>query len=359
MRFGIVLYGSLAAAVGCFPEPPPVDGDNGGVQPEIRYGEEITSGDWSMQLPLGLEARFAFIPADNPISDAKIELGRALFFDPRLSIDATVSCASCHLPSTSGTDNRAFSIGVGGAIGNRTSPPMINRLFSREQFWDGRAPDLETQALGPIVAEVEMANTHENAVSTLEQIAGYGPLFEAAFGTPIIDIDRVAKAIATYQRVVVAGDSPYDRFIAGDADALNESARRGLVLFEGKAQCDLCHRGHNFSAEEYRNIGVGMAEADPDLGRFLVSGEEPDRGAFKTPTVRNIAMTAPYMHDGSVANLIDVVEYYDRGGFPNPWLHSDVDPLDLTWQEKQDLVEFMVALTGKVLNAEPPAQLPQ
>ena len=342
------------AFFGCGAEP-----INRGVEIEpIGEGEMFESEDWSMRLPLGLSPEDAVVPSDNPITDAKIELGRALYFDPRLSVDGTIACASCHIPAAGGTDNRAFSAGVGGALGGRSAPSMINRLFSAEQFWDGRAGSLEEQALGPIEAGVEMANDLESVTSTLSEMPAYITLFDQAFGSPDVTPERIGKAIATFERVVIAGDSPYDRYMAGDLYALSESEQRGMDLYFGKARCDLCHRGPNLTAEEYRNIGVGMDAESPDLGRFDVTGKEEDKGAFKTPSLRNVAMTAPYMHDGSEATLEDVVRYYERGGNANPWLDSDMEPFELTDEERKDLVAFMIALTGPILNAHAPRELP-
>lgn len=312
-----------------------------------------------MRLPLGLSASRAYIPADNPITQEKIELGRNLFFDPRLSADHTISCASCHLPEAGGTDNLPFSPGVGGLLGGRSAPTVLNRLFTREQMWDGRFESLEAQALGPIDNPIEMANTIDGAVAAIAAIPGYAPLFEAAFGAAEVTAERIAQAIATYERVLLTGDAPYDRYLAGDSEAMSASAVRGQELFEGKAMCNMCHRGMNFSAEEFRNIGVGMDAAEPDLGRYEVSRLEEDKGAFKTPTLRNVAMTAPYMHDGSEATLEDVVRYYERGGTENAHLHMDVASFELTATERADLVAFMEALTGPILNAEGPAELPR
>lgn len=329
--------------------------------PPAAKGEMVTSGSWSMTLPLGLQADKAYIPDDNPISTAKIELGRALYFDKRLSADDTIACASCHIPSKGGTDNAPTSAGIRGQHGGRSAPSMVNRLFSKAQFWDGRAPNLEAQAVGPIANPIEMGNTHDGAVATVAGIKGYGPLFTAAFGDSQVTIDRIGKAIATYERVVVSGNSPYDRYQAGDKTALSDAAVRGLALFQstGKGRCALCHRGMNFTGEDYKKLGVSMDNPMPDPGRFNVTMNEADRGAFKVPGLRNIADTAPYMHDGTVATLEDVVNYYRAAAHADKINDPDFRPLDLTAGDVADLVEFMKALTGEILNADPPASMPQ
>jgi len=320
----------------------------------------VKSGDWSMTLPLGLQAGSAYIPDDNTMTEDKISLGKLLYFDPRMSKDRTISCASCHNPFHGFTDPARTSKGVDGKLGGRNSPTVINRVFSAEQFWDGRAKDLEEQAHGPLVNPVEMAmGSHTDVVARIKAIPGYAPLFKKAFGDDKIDMPRIAKAIAAYERTVVSGDSPYDRYQAGDKDALSASAVRGLDLFNGKANCKACHTGFNFTDETFQNIGVGMDKPKPDLGRHDVTKKEEDKGKFKTPTLRNIAETPPYMHDGSDATLIEVVEFYNKGGIPNPNLSKEIKPLNLTVQEKRDLVAFLESLNGTVNNAAPPEALPR
>ncbi|MFQ5668257.1 MAG: cytochrome-c peroxidase [Candidatus Binatia bacterium] len=322
--------------------------------------EVVTSGKWSMTLPLGLQASSAYIPADNPMNAGKITLGKFLYFDTRLSKDGTISCASCHIPFHGFTDPHRTSAGVGGKLGGRNSPTVINRLFSAEQFWDGRAQDLEAQVHGPLTNPVEMAMPSQAAVAKrVKAVKGYPLLFKKAFGDFKIDMSRIAKAIAAYERTVVSGNSPYDRYQAGDKGALSASAVRGMELFNGKANCKACHTGFNFTDETYQNIGVGMDKPKPDLGRFTVTKNNEDRGKFKTPTLRNVALTAPYMHDGSDNTLMDVIEFYDAGGIRNPHLSKEIKPLHLTARQKRDLVVFLESLTGDVNKASPPAQLPQ
>jgi len=326
----------------------------------VAKTEVLKSGTWLMTLPLGLQAGSAYVPDNNPMSDDKIALGKLLYFDPRLSKDNTISCASCHNPFHGFADPARTSGGVGHQLGGRNSPTVINRVFSAEQFWDGRAKDLEEQAHGPLINPVEMAMpSHDEVVKRVKGVKGYAPLFKKAFGDDKIDMERIAKAIASYERTVVAGNSPYDRYQAGDKDALSASAVRGLALFNGKANCKACHTGFNFTDETYRDIGVGMDKPKPDLGRYDQTKKDEDRGKFKTPTLRNIVQTEPYMHDGSEATLAEVIQFYDKGGVPNPNLSKEIKPLNLSAQEKLDLLAFLESLTGDVNNASPPNGLPK
>jgi cytochrome c peroxidase len=329
--------------------------------PPAPAGETFTSGDVTTVLPLGLQAASAYVPETNTMSQTKIDLGRKLYFDPRLSASGDISCATCHDPDKGFSDARPVSIGIGGQAGGRNAPTVINRLFSADQFWDGRAADLEAQALGPIQNPIEMGHTLPGMIAGLQGIQAYGPEFERAFGSPGITPDRVAMAIAAYERTVVAGNAAFDRYQAGDKTAMSEAAVRGMALFNDpqRANCVTCHAGFNFTDESYHNLGVGMDREFPDLGRYTVSKQETDRGAFKTPTLRNVTQTGPYMHDGSEATLADVVAFYDRGGKPNPWLSKEIRPLNLSDREKADLVAFLEALTGEVRGKERPADLPR
>jgi cytochrome c peroxidase len=330
------------------------------VPAEAAEGETLRSGEYTLVLPLGLEAGSAFIPEENPLSADKITLGKFLYFDDRLSKDGTISCASCHRPEHGFADRDKTSKGVGGGVGARNSPTVINRLFSAEQFWDGRAKDLEDQAHGPLTNPVEMAmGSHDEVVANVQAVAGYKPLFAKAFGSEDVTMPRIAQAIASYERTVLAGNSPFDRYRAGDPAAMSEAAVRGMAVFNGKGNCMTCHAGFNFTDESYHNLGVGMGAAKPDLGRYEQTKQDADRGAFKTPTLRNVTQNPPYMHDGSEATLALVVEFYDRGGAPNQWLSGEVKPLALSATEKADLVAFLQALTGDVTNADRPAALPK
>jgi cytochrome c peroxidase len=300
-------------------------------------------------------------PVDNPYTPQKAELGYLLYFDKRLSGDGTVSCASCHHPNHAFTDARPLPVGIKNQTVPRHSPTIINRAFSVEQFWDGRAPSLEEQAKGPMTSPIEMGNTLDNVVKTVRGIPGYRQRFRQAFGTEEITIDHIVKAIATFERCILSGNSDYDRFKAGDKSALSSSAQNGMkIFFSNKARCDSCHDGINFTNGMFANIGVGMDKPNPDLGRYNFTKREDDKGAFKTPTVRDIARTGPYMHDGSMKTLEEVVEHYNKGGIKNPWLHQNVRPLELKDQEKKDLVEFLKALTGEGWqHFKEPAQFPQ
>ncbi len=279
-------------------------------------------------------------PKDNPLTEAKVNLGKQLFFDKRLSADNTISCASCHDPEKGWSNGEAVATGVGGKKGGRSAPTIINSAYTRLHFWDGRAKSLEDQALGPIQNPIEMKMTLDEVLKKLNGIPGYKKEFQEVFGTDVTS-DGIAKAIAAYERTILSGDAPYDRFKAGQKDALSEAAQRGMALFFGKAQCSSCHIGANFTDNAFHNIGVGMDKKEPDVGREAISGLGGDKGSFKTPTLREIARTAPYMHDGSLKTLEDVVEHYDKGGIPNTWLDEGIFALKLTDQEKKDLVTFM------------------
>jgi cytochrome c peroxidase len=311
------------------------------------------------KVPLGLVP--IMWPKDNPYTPAKAELGWLLYFDKRLSVDSSVSCASCHDPKFAFADGQAFSKGIRGQLGGRSAPTVINRAFSLDQFWDGRAKTLEEQAKGPIANPVEMGHAHDLCEKCIAGIPGYQKRFRAVFGPGNLTIDHIAQAIATFERTVLSGNSPYDKFKAGDAKALTAGQKRGMeVFFSNNARCDSCHEGVNFTNGKYANVGIGMDKPVPDLGRFEVTKREEDKGAFKTPTLREIAHTAPYMHDGSLKTLEDVVEHYNKGGTKNPWLHSDVRELKLSDQDKKDLVDFLKALSGEGWqHIQPPTTFPQ
>jgi len=288
--------------------------------------------------PLGLKP--VPIPADNPMTPEKIELGRRLFFETALSSDRTVSCASCHDPNRGWSNGAQFATGIDGLVGGRNSPTIINAAYHRFQFWDGRSGSLEEQALGPIQNPIEMNLTLDEAVARLNEIEDYRERFREVFDTEI-DAAGIGKALAAFERTVVSGNAPYDRFKAGDTSALSEAAQRGMKLFFGKANCSACHAGANFTDNAFHNLGVGIDHSEPDLGRHVVSGLLGDRGGFKTPTLREIARTAPYMHDGSLSTLDEIVAYYNRGGTPNPQLDEELFQLELTAEQLSDLVTFL------------------
>ena len=331
-------------------------------------------------LPMGLAAAVANIKGldENPMTKAKIELGRQLYFDKRLSKDSTVSCADCHHPEQGYGKHTQFGVGIGGQKGGRNSPVSYNRILSAAQFWDGRAASLEEQAGGPIANPIEMGNTHENAIKTLEEIEGYKLQFDRIFPDKGITVETLTKAIATFERAIVTGPAPYDYYERvqaierswGDeiedleeedpaafktylaakegSKAMTESAIKGRELFfSEKVGCTACHAGANFTDELYHNIGVGMDAEKPDVGRFEVTKESKDMGAFKTPTVRNVAASAPYMHDGSQKTLEEVVEWYAKGGHPNEHLSDKIKKFEMTEEDKKALVDFMtIGLTG-------------
>ncbi len=331
-------------------------------------------------LAMGKDA--IYIPQDNPLTRAKIELGRQLYFDRRLSKNSEVSCADCHHPDSGWAAATQFGVGVEGQLGNRNSPTSLNRILSREQFWDGRADSLEAQAVGPIANPVEMASTHDVAVKFVSGNPIYRMEFEKVFSRPP-NIDDIGRALAAFERIIVTGPAAYDAYEelvkmeqafsedledleafqedepelyaryatikqAADAQPMSESAIRGKkFFFSAEANCAACHVGVNFTDEKYHNLGVGMAVDKPDLGRYEVTKVEQDKGAFKTPSLRNIAQTGPYMHDGSQATLREVVDWYAQGGHPNPYLSEKMKKFEASEQDRQDLVAFMEALTGE------------
>jgi cytochrome c peroxidase len=277
-------------------------------------------------------------PKDNPLTDAKVLLGKQLYFDGRLSSNDQLSCATCHDPAKGYSNGEAFAVGTEGKAGGRNTPTVINTAYQDFQFWDGRAKTLEDQALGPIQNPIEMNMPLEKLIPKLNAIAGYRKQFQEVFGTDVTP-DGIAKAIAAYERTVISTDAPYDKFVAGNTEALSPSAQRGMKLFFGKANCSACHSGPNFTDNAFHNIGYGNGS---DIGRAEVSKLAGDKGSFKTPTLREVARSAPYMHEGGLATLEAVVEHYNKGGTPNEFLDEEMAPLNLTADEMADLVKFMV-----------------
>ena len=348
----IALQGVVAAGVfafvGCTSERTSAPSETPATGLVVQISDGSVTG-----LPLGLDEYLAKIPGDNPLTEAKVNLGKHLYFDTRLSKDGTVSCATCHDPLKGWSDGRKNSKGIAAQVGDRNAPTVINRVFSEAQFWDGRAASLEEQALGPIQNPIEMGHTLEGMLSGLRLVSGYKPLFSAAFGDEEITGERVGQAIASFERTIVSGNSPFDRYEAGDKTAMSEAAIRGHAIFKDnqKGRCSICHAGSNLTDEKYHNIGVGMDQADWEkghAGRYAVTKEEKGKGAFKTPTLRQVAESGPYMHDGSEGTLEEVVEFYAKGGNPSPHLVPEMKKLNLTEQDKKDLVEFMKALSGQV-----------
>lgn len=316
----------------------------------LIFSRALAAGEYP--LPLGIPE--LIIPEDNPITPEKVALGKKLYFDKRLSLDDTVSCATCHDPEKAFADAAPVSTGIKGQKGRRSAPTVLNAALYDLQFWDGRAPTLEEQAKQPITNPIEMGMpSHDALVEKLKGIEEYRQDFQKTFGEEIT-IDNIVKAIASFERTLIAGNSPFDRFMyGGDEKAISDLAKKGLEVFREKGRCLTCHEFIGsfalFTDNKFHNIGVGMDKPEPDLGRYEVTKEDKDKGAFKTPTLRNIALTAPYMHDGSKATLEEVVDLYDKGGEPNLHLSGEIRPLKLTEEEKKALVEFMKSLTSSDL----------
>jgi len=347
----------------------------------FRVPTGITNGTWRER-----------IPPNNPVTSAKVTLGQALFFDKRFSADGTVSCATCHDPANAFTDHNAVAVGVSGKTGTRNVPTILNAMFSERLFWDGRALTLEEQAKQPLTNKFEMGmGSYDAVVARLAAIPQYRRAFRLAFEKEGLTIDTITKAIASFERTQLSGNSPFDRFITGTHDAITEAQKRGWLLFQGRAKCIECH---NYSMESpffsdfnFHNTGIGLfdknleslinrltelqrtndqglsllthTEGVSELGRYLVTLNPKDIGVFKTATLRDIELTGPYMHNGSQKTLLDVVKFYVKGGKPNPNLDERMLPLNLTDQEINDLVEFLRALTSDDILRETQSARPQ
>ncbi|WP_425401003.1 cytochrome-c peroxidase [Aeoliella sp.] len=294
-------------------------------------------------------------PEDNLPTPERIELGWKLYFDKRLSGDTSMSCATCHDPSKGWGDGLKRAIGFGHKELGRHSPTVINTAYNTVQFWDGRAATLEQQALGPILADGEMnMASPEAAMEVIMQAPEYAGAFEKAYGSKP-NWDDVGRAIAAFERTVITGPSKFDRYVQGDKDALNESEKRGLILFTTTASCTACHSGPNFTDNKFHMIGVRQeGPLSEDIGRQAITNADEDRNSFKTPGLRNIEQSAPYMHDGSLATLEEVVEFYDKGGERDDNRSKLIQPLNLTESHKADLVAFLKALTGELPQIEAP-----
>ena len=329
------------------------------------------------------DATHAAIPPDNPLIPEKIALGQRLFFDGRLSADGSVACSTCHDPARAFTDGKPASIGIEGRVGQRNAPTILNALYNKTQFWDGRVKTLEEQAQLPIVNPVEMGQPSlDAAVSRIAAIPEYQGTFRSVFGRSPNGTDLV-RAIASYERTQVSFDSPFDHFIAGDESAIDDSAKRGWELFNTRGRCNKCHALSEdkrdvtyFTDNDFHNIGIGIVRhnvvalarqaeqlidsGDPTaidraaiqtdmsaLGRFLVTKKEPDIASFKTPDLRNVLVSGPYFHDGSQETLWDVMDHYNKGaGLQNPYLDEDIQPLALTEGDIDDVVAFLASLTS-------------
>jgi cytochrome c peroxidase len=299
-------------------------------------------------------------PPDNVTTPSRVELGKALFFDPRLSGNGTISCASCHNPSLGWSDGLRTGVGISGSVLGRATPTVLNTAYNTQFMWDGRKKSLEDQALGPMKTPEEMKTDFSAALALLSRTGGYQTMFHAAYPGEPISEETVAKAIAAFERTVVSKDSRFDRWIAGDRSALTPQEHRGYKLFTdpAKGNCAVCHKPPNFTDNGFHNIGIAQAPGQEDAGRFKIRAVAVSKGAFKTPTLRDIELTAPYFHGGSAATLAEVVEHYARGGDDRSNLSPEVRKLNLSAAEKADLVAFMKTLTGATRTTSLPA-LPQ
>jgi cytochrome c peroxidase len=325
----------------------------------------------------------SFTPADNPITDAKAKLGDMIFDDKRLSADNTIACNTCHSPRNGFTTHTETSRGVGDQLGKRNAPSLLNAMFYKTLFWDGRAASLEEQATMPILNPIEMGQkSPQDVVTKLSAIPEFVDAFQKVFGHPV-NWEDLARAVGAFERTRLSTEAPFDRFLHGDDKAMNASQKRGWALFTGKANCGNCHSYDPalpiFGDNRFHNTGVAarkhdfnqlakraaasagnpteidklaLETDDSELGRFLVSRKQEDIGAFKTPFLRDVVMTGPYMHDGSLETLWDVVEFFNKGGTPNQYLDKEMKPLGLSASEVDDLVNFMNALTSDRFSAQ-------
>lgn len=302
-------------------------------------------GEPSWEAPLGLPA--VPIPADNPMTVEKVELGKMLYFDKRLSIDGTVSCATCHKPDYAYAEPRATSEGIDGLVGERNSPSVINTAYFTTMFWDGRAKSMEEQAAGPMENPIEMGHDIAVISKQLNEIPEYKAMFQTAFGEPASK-ETITKAIAAFERTVLSGNSPYDQYMNGDQNAMGADAIAGMNLFRGKALCATCHTPPLFSNGNFVNAGIGMDKEEPDAGRMLVTNSPSDMGAFRVAPLREVEHTSPYFHDGSVESLEEAVRIMAEGGIDNPNIYPVFRAVpELSDEEIGQLVEFLMALSGE------------
>jgi cytochrome c peroxidase len=369
--------GSDDTSVGPPPALPP------GKAPPLPKAGPLAQPRSQVQVGFPAALTASVIPPASPLTPAAIALGEKLFFDSRLSGDGTVACATCHDPARAFTDGRPASVGIHGRIGQRNSPTILNALYNKTQFWDGRVNTLEQQAALPITNPFEMGSASiGDAITKIAGDQDYQNQFMKAFDRGVNEQDML-RALATYERTLVSFDSPFDHFIAGDQNAISEPAKRGWELFNTKARCNLCHAVTTeqrdatvFTDNDFHNIGIGIirhrvvplaqqaerelaqgtlqniddAAIESDLsvlGRFLITKKQSDIASFKTPDIRNILVTGPYFHDGSMQTLWDIVDHYNKGdGVSDPWLDEDMQPLALTEPEIDDMVAFLASLTS-------------
>ncbi len=296
------------------------------------------------------------VPADNPQSQAKAALGQQLAFDTRLSKNDSISCAGCHLPFAGGGGHTPRAFGHGGELG-RWAPSWINAAYATSLFWDGRASSLEEQTgalpghMGPISAPGEMAGDVQAIVKKLNAIPGYRKQFKQVFGEGVT-AENIARAIAAFERTLIAFNAPFQRYVRGDKDAISPAAKRGFALFQGKAQCIACHTPPLLTDNAFHNIGVPqVGPLKEDQGRYAITKDTDDMRAFKTPSLYNSASFAFFMHDGAMSTMKEVIEHYNQGGNPKDRSQSPlITPLKLTAREKADLIAFMQSLTDPELN---------
>jgi cytochrome c peroxidase len=387
---GVVIAGIATLIVGCQRWPK----KESSKQPSTAETDPLAQPKALQQVGVPVELTRDAIPADNPQTPEKISLGQKLFFERRLSADGTVSCRTCHNPDLAFTDRKPTSVGIKGRIGQRNAPTILNAVYNKTQFWDGRAKTLEEQAGFPIVNPSEMGHPNlDAAVAQIASVEEYQQAFQRVFGRPPNGPDLL-RAIASYERTQLSFDSPFDRFIAGDNNAIDASAKRGWELFNTQARCNKCHALTDtqrdvtvFTDNDFHNIGIGIirhnvvalarqaeqliksgdtaaidrAAIQNDmsvLGRFLITKQEKDTASFKTPDIRNALVTGPYFHDGSQETLWDVIDHYNKGdGLHNPWLDEDMQPLALTETDIDDLVSFLASLTSASYKEQGTAEL--
>lgn len=286
-------------------------------------------------------------PSDNQLTPERISLGKKLFFDPRLSGSNWISCATCHNPALGWSDGLKLAIGHNMQVLKRATPSILNTAYQKIQFWDGRERTLERQALHPISSSEEMSQDIDELIRELKAISGYVDLFKQAYPNESIDKHSIAKALASFERTIVSQDSPFDKWLKGSGGEMSESAIKGFEIFKGKGKCFKCHNGFNFSDDGFHNIGL---PGNKDPGRYALKPIKVLKGAFKTPTLRNVALTAPYMHNGEFETLAQVIEHYDSGGKKNMGnLDPNMEPLNLSKTEKSDLLAFLLSLTSEPL----------
>lgn len=294
-------------------------------------------------------------PRNNQITAERVELGEKLFFDPRLSDTNTMSCASCHHPPKAWSGGVVAKFDQDQHLTSRSISTLINVAYQRHFMWDGRIRTLELQVLDPLTSEMEMNQDPDELIVELGNISAYQTLFEKAYPGEGITLTTITKAIASFERTIVSAESPFDRWIKGDEAAISEAAKHGFDLFEGKANCIACHHGFNFTDNSFHNTGL---KGGGDPGRFAVVPVMILKGAFKTPTLRDVTLSEPYMHNGIYKTLEEVIDHYNRGGDLTIGIDSNIRPLYLSEQEKEELLEFLLTLTAAPIQMTKP-ELPQ